>query len=39
LWHVWGVPNSGKGEPVQTARVGHGTSPARFRNVRVGLMK
>jgi len=39
LWHVWGVPNCGKGEPVQTARVGHGTSPARFRNVRVGLMK
>lgn len=39
LWRVWGVPNCGKGEPIQTARVGHGTAPARFRNVRVGLMK
>lgn len=39
LWKVWGVPNCGKGEPMQTARVGHGTAPARFRNVRVGLMK
>ena len=35
-WAVWGVPNCGKGEPVQTARVAHGTSPARFRNVQVG---
>ncbi len=36
-WRVWGVPNCGKGEPVQTARVGHGTAPARFRQVRVGV--
>lgn len=35
-WHVWGVPNCGKGEPVQTARVAHGASPARFRNISVG---
>lgn len=35
-WKVWGVPNCGKGEPVQTARVGHGAAPARFRNVQVG---
>jgi len=35
-WRVWGVPNCGKGEPMQVARVGHGTSPARFRNVKVG---
>ncbi|MBI4317955.1 MAG: TldD/PmbA family protein [Chloroflexi bacterium] len=38
-WHVWGTPNCGKGQPVQTARVGHGTAPARFRNVRVGIIK
>ncbi|HEX2031900.1 MAG TPA: TldD/PmbA family protein [Actinomycetota bacterium] len=36
-WTVWGTPNCGKGQPGQTARVGHGTSPARFRNVRVGV--
>ncbi len=38
-WRVWGVPNCGKGEPMQTAHVAHGTSPARFRNVRVGVTK
>lgn len=38
-WKVWGLPNCGKGEPIQTAYVGHGTSPARFRNVRVGVGK
>jgi TldD protein len=36
-WQVWGLPNCGKGEPVQVARVAHGAAPARFRNVRVGL--
>ncbi len=35
--HFWGVPNCGKGEPGQSARVGHRTSPARFRDVRVGV--
>ncbi len=34
---MWGTPNCGKGQPGQTARVGHGTAPARFRNVRVGV--
>ena len=38
-WHVWGVPNCGKGEPMQTMHVAHGTSPARFRNVKVGVSK
>ncbi len=38
-WQMWGTPNCGKGEPGQTAHVGHGTAPARFRNVRVGVMK
>ncbi len=38
-WGVWGVPNCGKGQPSQTAHAGHGAAPARFRNVRVGVMK
>jgi TldD protein len=37
-WKLWGLPNCGKGEPGQTAHVGHGASPARFRNIRVGLL-
>lgn len=36
-WKVWGTPNCGKGQPGQTMRVGHGTSPARFRNVSTGF--
>lgn len=36
-WILWGVPNCGKGEPMQTHRVGHGAAPARFRNVQVGV--
>jgi len=36
-WRLWGTPNCGKGEPSQTARVGHGVAPARFRNVQVGV--
>src|SRR5205823_6220268 len=36
-WVQWGVPNCGKGEPMQTGHVGHGASPARFRNVQVGV--
>ena len=35
-WRVQGTPNCGKGQPGQTMRVGHGTSPARFHNVSVG---
>jgi len=38
-WVVWGVPNCGKGEPGQSAHVGHGVSAARFRNVRVGVLE
>jgi TldD protein len=37
-WQMWGTPNCGKGEPGQVAHVGHGTAPARFRNVRVGVL-
>ena len=38
-WHVWGVPNCGKGQPDQGMHVAHGTSPARFRKVKVGASK
>jgi TldD protein len=36
-WTLWGTPNCGKGQPGQVARVGHGATPARFRNVQVGV--
>ena len=36
-WVLWGTPNCGKGQPLQTARVGHGASPARFRGVQIGV--
>ncbi|MCK4353516.1 TldD/PmbA family protein [candidate division WOR-3 bacterium] len=39
FWKMHGVMNCGKGEPGQTMMVGHGTTPARFRNVRVGVFK
>lgn len=38
-WKIHGVMNCGKGEPGQTMFVGHGTTPARFRNIKVGLFK
>jgi TldD protein len=38
-YHIWGIPSCGKGEPGQTAHVGHGTAPSRFRNVEVGVKK
>ncbi len=38
-WFLWGTPNCGKGEPTQTIGTGHGASPARFRNVKVGVFK
>ncbi|MGE5707298.1 MAG: TldD/PmbA family protein [Bacteroidota bacterium] len=37
-WRIWGIPNCGKGQPPQTAHVGHGAAPARFRNVEVGVI-
>ena len=36
-WTLWGTPNCGKGQPMQTMGTGHGASPARFKNVRVGV--
>ncbi|MFP3869401.1 MAG: TldD/PmbA family protein [Syntrophobacteria bacterium] len=38
-WQMWGTPNCGKGQPSQTIHTGHGTAPARFRNVRVGVYR
>lgn len=38
-WQVWGIPNCGKGEPMQVAHVAHGAAPARFRNVQVGVSR
>lgn len=36
-WQVWGIPNCGKGQPMQVAHVAHGAAPARFRDVQVGV--
>lgn len=36
-WKLYGTPNCGKGQPNQVAHVGHGSSPSRFRNVKVGV--
>ncbi|MEM2676847.1 MAG: TldD/PmbA family protein [Candidatus Bathyarchaeia archaeon] len=38
-WKMWGTPNCGKGVPGQVMYVGHGCGTARFRKVRVGLMR
>ena len=36
-WRLWGVANCGKGQPGQTAMMCHGSSPARFRKVKIGM--
>ncbi len=36
-WRMHGLTNCGKGQPGQHAHVSHGASPARFRNVQVGV--
>jgi TldD protein len=38
-WTMHGLTNCGKGQPGQHAHVSHGTSPARFRDVQVGVRK
>ncbi|OGC94754.1 MAG: peptidase C69 [candidate division Zixibacteria bacterium RBG_16_48_11] len=35
-WALWGTPNCGKGEPMQSMEMSHGASPARFRQVTCG---
>jgi len=37
FWELIGVPNCGKGQPMQVMRVSHGSSPTRFRKVKVGV--
>lgn len=32
-WELWGVPNCGKGNPIQIAEMSHGAAPARFRGL------
>ncbi len=36
-WVLWGLPNCGKGQPMQTVEMSHGCSPALFRKVNVGV--
>ena len=36
-WRLYGLTNCGKGQPGQSAHVSHGTAPARFRDVQVGV--
>ena len=36
FWTLWGTPNCGKGQPMQTMGTGHGAAPARFRNIKMG---
>jgi len=36
-WQMHGLTNCGKGQPGQHAHVSHGASPARFRDVQVGV--
>ena len=38
-WTVWGLANCGKGQPPQVAHVAHGAAPARFQNVKVGILR
>ena len=35
-WTLWGVPNCGKGQPEQVIGTGHGASPARLQNIKIG---
>jgi TldD protein len=35
-WRIWGLPNCGKGDPMQAMRVAHGAPAARFRGVQMG---
>ncbi len=38
-WQMYGLDSCGKGDPVQSISVGHGAAPARFRKVKVGVIK
>jgi TldD protein len=36
-FRLYGIPSCNKGEPLQVAHIGHGTVPARFRDVSIGV--
>lgn len=36
-WVLWGIPTCAKGQPCQMVGTGHGASPARFNNIKVGV--
>lgn len=36
-WRAWGLPNCGKGQPMQTMHTAHPAAPARFTGVRMGV--
>jgi TldD protein len=36
-WRAWGLPNCGKGQPMQTMHTAHPAVTARFAGVRVGV--
>ncbi|MCE7735447.1 MAG: TldD/PmbA family protein [Candidatus Heimdallarchaeota archaeon] len=38
-FQMYGTPNCGKGEPTQVMYTGHGASPTRFENVRIGVVQ
>jgi TldD protein len=38
-WRLYGLTNCGKGQPGQSAHVSHGASPARFKDVQVGVRR
>lgn len=35
----WGIPNCGKGQPMQSMWTGHGAAPARFRQIQIGVAR
>ncbi len=36
-WDIWGVMNCGKGQPMQTIEMSHGSSFTKFKKVQVGV--
>ena len=36
-WKLYGVSNCGKGDPMQTMHIAHGSSPCRFKNINIGI--
>lgn len=35
-WTLWGTPNCGKAQPMQTMGTGHGAAPGLFRDIKIG---